>query len=86
MINRNYHRLTVHLKNTERKKDFVNTYTFNDIPTEGDARHTIRTMLQQDTETDLSMSNKIVKAYYNGKEFIYRTERPESTSNGWIIK
>jgi len=84
--NRNYQRLTVHLVNPEKKNDFQNTYTFDDVPTEGDARHTIRTMLQNSTESDTSMSNRIRKAYYNGKEFIYRADRPDNTSNGWIIK
>ena len=85
-INRNYQRLTVHLLNTMKKKHFVNTYTFNNVPSELEARHTIRTMLQNDTESDESMSNRIVKSYYNGEPFIYRTDKYASTSNGWIIK
>ena len=85
-INRNFHRLTVHLVNLKKENKFVNTYTFKDIPTEGEARNAIRIMLQNVSEDDAAMQNRIRKAYYNGKEFIYRTERSDSTANGWIIK
>jgi hypothetical protein len=85
-INRNYQRLTVHLVNTEKKKDFQNTFTFYHIPTEGDARVTIRTMLQKPSESDVALANRIRKAYYNGVPFVFRTDRSDETANGWIVK
>lgn len=88
MVNRNYHRLTVHLLNKERKNDFVNTLTFDDIPNENEARHVIRTLIQGDTESDAAMEARIVKAYYNGKKFVFSPthQNSEHTRNGWIIK
>jgi hypothetical protein len=85
-INRNYQRLTIHLVNPEKKKHFQNTFTFNNIPSEGEARMTIRTMLQRPSETDAALSARIIKAYYNGEPFVFRTDRPDETANGWIIK
>lgn len=82
-INNNYQRLTVHLVNPEKKNKIQNTFTFNGVASEGDARATIRTMLQLPTESDVDLSNRIRKAYYNGKEFIFR---PEETHNGWVVK
>jgi hypothetical protein len=82
-INRNYHRLTVHLTNFKKEKHFQTTHTFNDVRSEGEARETIRIMLGG---SDADLANRIHKAYYNGELFIFRTERDNETQNGWIIK
>jgi hypothetical protein len=85
-INRNYHRLIVHLINFKKEKYFTNTFTFNNVTSEGQAREVIRMFIGNSTTGDADLSNRIRKAYYHGEEFTFRTEREDQTVNGWIVK
>jgi hypothetical protein len=87
MIHRNFHRLTVHVNDIEKKPDvkFKNVFTYNNVETELDAINLIWTMHSKLSDNAHDMSRKITKAIYNGKPLqIFSMERP--SKHAFIIK
>jgi hypothetical protein len=68
--NSNIHRLTVSLYTKKVEgQPFKNTHTYNDVNSREDAIKLIWAMHGSPEDTNHTMSRKVVKAFYNGKQF-----------------
>lgn len=81
----NYQRLTVHLNNLKKEKNFTTTYTYKDIPNENEAVACVLTMHSETTDTNQDIQRKIKSARYNGKPLALFTKN-DTTRNGWLLK
>jgi hypothetical protein len=84
--NSNYNRLTVHLFNTERKKDFQTTHTYEDIKSESEAIRIIWELHSLPSDNAHDMSRKVIKAVYNSKPITAFKNEAVHTKNGWVLK
>jgi hypothetical protein len=82
---KNYQRLTIYLRNTNKDKNFKTTYTYNNIKTESDAISTIWTLHSLMTDNSTNLSYKIVKVTYNGITMNAFNNIKNTTNNGWLI-
>ena len=91
-VNPNYQRLTVHLHNPEKKKEFKTTYTYDSKPnstpitTVSEAISAAYIMHSDGMETMEAFAKRIRKIVFNGKEIQLLHETNSHTDNGWLVK
>jgi hypothetical protein len=87
MKGRNYQRLTVHLVNFKKEKNFAATYTYKNIPSLKDAITVVHTLHSEPTDVAADLARKIKKVVYSGNEIpVFHNADHSETDNGWIVK